>query len=176
MMPVAADWPSTSPRSETTPAPAARQVGTPGAACATARPSSTKRSPRAPAAKIRAPLGRVTRRHAWANARAAFSGSSPAKLKLWAAVICSSQMVRSFAPSKHFLFWLGMSEVRTLRMHSYGGSDIGRRRQVNEDAYLCDDEIGLWIVADGMGGHAAGEVASQEAIDTVHGMVKRGKT
>src|SRR6185369_6386698 len=60
-------------------------------------------------------------------------------------------------------------------MRSYGGTDIGRRRSVNEDAYLCDDELGLWVVADGMGGHAAGEVASQESIDTIHGMVKRGK-
>src|SRR5581483_9056103 len=41
------------------------------------------------------------------------------------------------------------------------------------DAYLCDDAIGLWVVADGMGGHAAGEVASQEAVDTIYGMVKR---
>src|SRR5512143_2496321 len=68
-----------------------------------------------------------------------------------------------------------MSEVPLLRMQSFGGSDIGRRRTTNEDAYLCDDEIGLWVVADGMGGHAAGEVASTEAIDTIHGMVKRGK-
>jgi serine/threonine protein phosphatase PrpC len=61
-----------------------------------------------------------------------------------------------------------------LVLRSYGGSDVGRRRQVNEDAYLCDDELGLWVVADGMGGHAAGEVASQEACDTIYGMVKRG--
>jgi protein phosphatase len=62
-----------------------------------------------------------------------------------------------------------------LVVRSYGGSDVGRRRQANEDAYLCDDELGLWIVADGMGGHAAGEVASQEAVDTIYGMVKRGR-
>src|ERR1700733_1342202 len=62
-----------------------------------------------------------------------------------------------------------------LVVRSFGGSDVGRRRQANEDAYLCDDALGLWIVADGMGGHAAGEVASQEAVETVYGMVKRGR-
>jgi serine/threonine protein phosphatase PrpC len=62
-----------------------------------------------------------------------------------------------------------------LTVRSFGGSDVGRRRQANEDAYLCDDELGLWVVADGMGGHAAGEVASQEAVDTIYGMVKRAK-
>ncbi len=65
---------------------------------------------------------------------------------------------------------------RHLQLRSYGGSDVGRRRKVNEDAYLCDDTLGLWVVADGMGGHAAGEVASQEAVDTIYGMIKRGKT
>jgi len=62
-----------------------------------------------------------------------------------------------------------------LSLRSYGLTDVGRRRPHNEDAFLCDDALGLWVVADGMGGHAAGEVASQEAIDAIHGMVKRGK-
>ena len=62
-----------------------------------------------------------------------------------------------------------------LTLRSYGATDIGQRREANEDAFLQDDELGLWVVADGMGGHAAGEVASHEAIDTIHGMVRRGK-
>ncbi len=44
----------------------------------------------------------------------------------------------------------------------------------NEDAYILDNDLGLYVVADGMGGHAAGEVASQEAVETVLGMVRRG--
>jgi serine/threonine protein phosphatase PrpC len=61
-----------------------------------------------------------------------------------------------------------------LRRTGIGLSDVGRRRSSNEDAYFLDDRLGLYVVADGMGGHAAGEVASQEAVETVYGMVKRG--
>jgi serine/threonine protein phosphatase PrpC len=63
-----------------------------------------------------------------------------------------------------------------LKPISYAATDLGRRRKVNQDAFLCDDELMLWVVADGMGGHAAGEVASHEATDTIYGMIKRGKT
>jgi serine/threonine protein phosphatase PrpC len=60
------------------------------------------------------------------------------------------------------------------RRAGHGQTDLGRKRVTNEDAFFVDDELGLYVVADGMGGHAAGEVASREAVDTLYGMVKRG--
>jgi protein phosphatase len=63
---------------------------------------------------------------------------------------------------------------RSLRARSFGRTDVGRHRKGNEDAFFHDDTLRLYVVADGMGGHAAGEVASSEAVDTIHGMVRRG--
>lgn len=48
----------------------------------------------------------------------------------------------------------------TLRYASAGRLHVGKVRQHNEDAILVRDDIGLWVVADGMGGHSAGDYAS----------------
>src|SRR5256885_9343924 len=60
-----------------------------------------------------------------------------------------------------------------MRTVSVGQTDVGRRRPHNEDSYLCDDDLGLYIVADGVGGNAKGEVASAESVDLVHSWVRR---
>jgi serine/threonine protein phosphatase PrpC len=50
-------------------------------------------------------------------------------------------------------------------------SDVGRKRQINEDAYFRDDAKGFYIVADGVGGHNKGEIASREAVDQLQSWV-----
>jgi protein phosphatase len=60
-----------------------------------------------------------------------------------------------------------------LRRTAHAQTDIGRRRAANEDAYGLDEDLGLYVVADGMGGHAAGEIASREAVDAVLSNVRR---
>lgn len=59
-----------------------------------------------------------------------------------------------------------------MRVRSCAISDVGRKRQKNEDSYLLNDDLNLFIVADGMGGHAGGEFASRIAITTIEDMFK----
>ena len=58
-----------------------------------------------------------------------------------------------------------------MRARAIGRTSRGRHRDSNEDALLVDDEIGLYVVCDGVGGHAAGEVASATAIEAVRRVV-----
>ena len=53
-------------------------------------------------------------------------------------------------------------------------SDTGMVRESNEDSYFVDDALGLYIVADGMGGHAGGEVASRVAVEAAVAAVRGG--
>ncbi|NIN37405.1 MAG: serine/threonine-protein phosphatase, partial [Gammaproteobacteria bacterium] len=60
-----------------------------------------------------------------------------------------------------------MGDRSPLSWTSSACSDVGAVRELNEDAYLERPDIGLWLVADGMGGHFAGDVASQMVISAV---------
>ncbi len=56
---------------------------------------------------------------------------------------------------------------RPLRIEVAGQTDVGRKRSHNEDNFAIMAEYGLYVVADGMGGHASGEIASKMAVDSL---------
>jgi PPM family protein phosphatase len=56
-----------------------------------------------------------------------------------------------------------------------GLSDIGPVRKNNEDSFVSDEALRLFVVADGMGGHSAGEIASNLAVETIVGFIRRSE-
>lgn len=64
---------------------------------------------------------------------------------------------KSASPPQEALLWFSCAE-----------SDLGHVRKINEDAFLDAREQGLWVVADGMGGHSRGDRASQSIVEALH--------
>lgn len=59
-----------------------------------------------------------------------------------------------------------------MKLVPYALSDVGRKRDHNEDSFLVDEKLQLFAVADGMGGHQAGERASRMALDTLNSVLE----
>jgi len=60
-----------------------------------------------------------------------------------------------------------------LKAISAGLTDVGRKRNHNEDSFLIDEDLQLFVVADGMGGHAGGGTASRIAVETIDKELRR---
>ena len=60
-----------------------------------------------------------------------------------------------------------------MRIEATGLSDIGRSRRQNEDSFDANPHQGFCLVADGMGGHGNGEVASEIAVETIRSILSK---
>jgi PPM family protein phosphatase len=62
-----------------------------------------------------------------------------------------------------------------LTVDAQGQTDVGQRRDHNEDSFLVDPDLGLYVVADGMGGHAGGGTASRLAVETIRATIRAAR-
>jgi PPM family protein phosphatase len=58
-------------------------------------------------------------------------------------------------------------------VRGFGLTETGPVRHMNEDCFVSADDLGLFVVADGMGGHHAGEVAAQVAVESIENFIRR---
>ena len=61
---------------------------------------------------------------------------------------------------------------QALHIEAAGRTDVGLRRNSNEDAFAVRNDLGLFVITDGMGGHAAGEVASSLAVEAMTALLE----
>jgi len=61
-----------------------------------------------------------------------------------------------------------------MELSFWAATDVGKKREINEDSFLVDKKLNLFVVADGMGGHASGEVASKLAVHEFRNAVEAG--
>ena len=59
------------------------------------------------------------------------------------------------------------NNTKSFSWTSCGKTNVGKARKLNEDSMLVKPEAGMWVVADGMGGHEAGDVASRMVVNTL---------
>jgi serine/threonine protein phosphatase PrpC len=64
------------------------------------------------------------------------------------------------------------SQSISVQLNVWCQTDVGLRREINQDSFLVDDSLGLYVVADGMGGHRGGEVASKLAVETLQKFIR----
>jgi serine/threonine protein phosphatase PrpC len=66
--------------------------------------------------------------------------------------------------------WGSKMTERRFQISNYSLSHVGCVRRLNEDRYFADPQTGVWVVADGMGGHDAGDLASEAIVQSLQGM------
>src|SRR5512144_931934 len=62
-----------------------------------------------------------------------------------------------------------------MQLAARGITDTGRKRDHNEDSFLVDEGLRLYVVADGMGGHAGGGTASRLAVETIRDRLREAR-